>query len=181
MRVTSTQSKSTVNLTKISFLLAEPNDLYRGLFRSLLFGFGATKVFDALDIETADRILARQKVDALICAVDLPKGGGIAYVRKIRLNPNHPNRSMPILLTMGTARRITVGAARDSGANFVLSKPISPLVLYDRLNWIARNPRPFWESDTYFGPDRRFRALRHAHLPKRRANEAGQITTEAED
>ncbi|MEO5805428.1 response regulator [Devosia sp.] len=173
--------KTAVNLTKVSFLVAEPNDLYRGLFRGLLFGFGAAKVHEALDPEAADRMLARHKIDVLICAVDLPGKGGIDYVRNIRLNPDHPNRSMPILITMGTARRISVGMARDSGANFVLSKPISPLVLYDRLNWIARNPRPFWEDARYFGPDRRFRALRHEGLPQRRAADTEAQTMELDD
>lgn len=167
--------RTSVNLSNINFLVAEPNDLYRGLFRTLLYGFGAAEVHEATDIARADYMFSRHKVDVLICAADLPKGGGIEYVRRIRLNKDHSSRSIPIMMTMGTARRVSVGQARDSGANFVLSKPISPVVLYDRLNWIARHPRPFWESESYFGPDRRFRALKHAGLPQRRTADTSDM------
>lgn len=39
----------------------------------------------------------------------------------------------------------------------VIAKPISPASLYDRLAWIAFNPRKFVDTATYFGPDRRFK------------------------
>ena len=34
---------------------------------------------------------------------------------------------------------------------------MSPSGLYDRLGWIVFNPRPFVDTATYFGPDRRFK------------------------
>ena len=55
------------------------------------------------------------------------------------------------------AREATIKRARDSGANMVIAKPISPASLYDRLAWIASNPRKFVDTATYFGPDRRFK------------------------
>jgi hypothetical protein len=39
----------------------------------------------------------------------------------------------------------------------VVAKPMSPASLYDRLAWVAFNPRQFVDSETYFGPDRRFK------------------------
>ena len=39
----------------------------------------------------------------------------------------------------------------------VIAKPMSPASLYDRLAWIAFNPRQFVDTRTYFGPDRRFK------------------------
>jgi len=39
----------------------------------------------------------------------------------------------------------------------VVAKPMSPSSLYDRLSWIAFNPRNFVDAPTYFGPDRRFK------------------------
>ncbi len=170
-----------VNLTEIAFLLADPSDLYRELFRQLLHGFGVRKVHDAATATVARRILADKAPDFLICSADLPTGGGrrvagsgIEFVRSIRLDRDNPQRSIPIMITMGTARRITVGQARDSGANFVLSKPIAPVVLYDRINWIARRPRPFWDSPSYFGPDRRFREVTYEGAPQRRETDRAQ-------
>ena len=39
----------------------------------------------------------------------------------------------------------------------LIVKPMSPASLYDRLLWVAFNPRKFIDSPNYFGPDRRFK------------------------
>lgn len=173
---------SGVNLSELTFLVADPSDLYRDLGRRLLYGFGAGKVLDAADAPAAARLLTGRTVDFLLCAADLPgfgkpgaPNGGIGFVRSIRLNPKHPARSIPIIVTMGTALRMSVGQARDCGANFVLSKPISPSVLYDRIAWIARRPRPFWDSPTYFGPDRRFHDDDYEGAARRRASDGDAV------
>jgi two-component system, chemotaxis family, chemotaxis protein CheY len=57
----------------------------------------------------------------------------------------------------GDTRATTIKTARDVGANMVAAKPMSPSSLYDRLAWIAFNPRQFIDTATYFGPDRRFK------------------------
>lgn len=178
-------AEDSVNLSEIGFLVADPSDLYRELFRRLLYGFGAKTVLEASDAHAAARLLSDREVDFLICAVDLPgptkekrAGSGIEFVRAIRLDTKHVRRSIPMVITMGTARRISVVQARDCGANFVLSKPVAPVVLYDRINWIARSPRPFWESPTYYGPDRRFREEDHDGVPKRRQGDAATVALE---
>ena len=181
-------AEDSVNLSEIGFLVADPSDLYRELFRRLLYGFGAKTVLEASEATTAARLLIDRDVDFMIVAADLPvpgkekqSGSGIEFVRAIRLDTKHARRAIPMVITMGTARRVSVHQARDSGANFVLSKPVAPVVLYDRINWIARKPRPFWESPTYFGPDRRFREEDHEGVPKRRQSDAGVIALEDAD
>lgn len=176
-----------VNLSEIGFLVADPSELYGELFRRLLYGFGAKKVMEARDTQTAKRLMVDRGVDFLICSADLPtagvapqSGNGLAFVRGIRLDPKHPLRAIPMIITMGTARRMSVGKSRDSGANFVLSKPVAPVVLYDRISWIARRPRPFWESESYFGPDRRFREIDFDGTPKRRQSDGDERADDVE-
>lgn len=181
-------AEDSVNLSEIGFLIADPSDLYRELFRRLLYGFGAKTVHEAAEAQTAARLLNDRDVDFLIVAADLPGfgrqrqlGSGIEFVRAVRLDGRHARRSIPMVITMGTARRISVGQARDSGANFVLSKPVAPVVLYDRISWIARKPRPFWESATFYGPDRRFREEEHDGVPKRRLGDGDSVSLEDAD
>ncbi len=39
----------------------------------------------------------------------------------------------------------------------IITKPLSPKGLYDRLVWVAFDTRAFVESKTYYRPDRRFK------------------------
>ena len=60
--------------------------------------------------------------------------------------------------------------ARNAGANMIIRKPVAPSVLLDRIEWIARNTRPFVDSGDYRGPDRRIRNLPLSpETPERRA------------
>jgi hypothetical protein len=50
-----------------------------------------------------------------------------------------------------------VNRARDCGAHFIMTKPLTPIAVLERVLWIAREGRRFIECDTYTGPDRRFK------------------------
>ena len=63
----------------------------------------------------------------------------------------------PVIILTGYAQLGNVTAARDAGANIVVRKPVSPVVLLDHIVWAARMPRPFVETSNYIGPDRRFK------------------------
>jgi hypothetical protein len=52
-----------------------------------------------------------------------------------------------------------VARARDSGANFIVTKPIMPKVMFDRIIWLAKETRQFVDSENYVGPDRRHKAF----------------------
>jgi DNA-binding response OmpR family regulator len=80
-------------------------------------------------------------------------------VKTLRRSEQPAVKHLPIFILCGHVRRPDVMMARDCGANFVLSKPISPQVLFDRIIWLARATRCFVESDTYVGPDRRFKSF----------------------
>lgn len=45
--------------------------------------------------------------------------------------------------------------ARDCGAHYIVKKPLTPVVMLERILWIARESRPFIECDVYVGPERR--------------------------
>jgi CheY-like chemotaxis protein len=76
----------------------------------------------------------------------------VAWIRK----QPPPLRFIPIIVMSGYTQLRTISAARDSGANLVVRKPVSPQMLFDRLSWVAGTQRPFIETDNFLGPDRRF-------------------------
>jgi CheY-like chemotaxis protein len=146
-----------VNLRDLVILVADPNAYARRITNGMLRGFGANKVLEVEQALSLFQVLTSQKIDILLCDTRLPPHGGLMLTRTIRRNTNNENRTIPILLMSSDTGETTIKNARDAGANMVVAKPMSPSSLYDRLSWIAFNPRPFIDTATYFGPDRRFK------------------------
>ena len=146
-----------INIAGLSFLIADPNPHSTAIIHSILRGFGAIRVIEVRNCHDALQVLTDQKIDMLLIEPSLPPGGGLKFVRALRGDSDNPFRTLPILVVTGDTRTSTVKAARDSGANMVVAKPVSPTCLYDRLAWVAFHPRPFAETNSYFGPDRRFK------------------------
>ncbi len=146
-----------MNLQGLSFLVADPNPYFCRIAQGILRGFAAGKVITTLDTTTAIQALTQHKIDILLCDSHLPPDGGLKFVYSVRWDIASEYRTMPILFLTADTRTSTIRRARDSGANMVLAKPISPATIFDRLAWIAFTPRNFVETPTYFGPDRRFK------------------------
>ena len=146
-----------VNLRDLVILVADPNSYARRIINGMLRGFGANKILEVENSTGLFQSLTGQKIDILLCDARLPPHGGLMLTRTIRRNADNENRTMPILLMSSDTSETIVKQARDAGANMVVAKPMSPSSMYERLSWIAFNPRPFIDTATYFGPDRRFK------------------------
>lgn len=146
-----------INLGDLVILVADPSSYVRMISHGMLRGFGANKILEVGQTTSLLQTLSAQKVDILLCDARLPPHGGLVLTRTIRRNAGNINRTMPILLMSSDTREATIKSARDAGANMVIAKPMSPRSLYDRLAWIAFSSRNFVDTDSYFGPDRRFR------------------------
>ena len=147
----------TINLRDLIILIADSSSYVRMISHSMLRGFGANKVLEVGQTTGLLQTLSSQKIDILLCDARLPPHGGLVLTRTIRRNADNVNRTMPILLMSSDTRETTIKSARDAGANMVIAKPMSPKNLYDRLAWIAFSSRNFVDTETYFGPDRRFK------------------------
>lgn len=124
----------------------------------MLHSFGARRIETVADGNAALEKSQNELIDLLICDCNLPGFDGFDLVRHIRNKDNNPNRYTPVIVLTSHTQVQNVERARDCGAHTVLAKPISPKLLYDRLVWIAEDPRPFVMGIDYIGPDRRFRA-----------------------
>ena len=78
---------------------------------------------------------------------------------RLRRSGLKPNAFTPAILVTGHTPRDKVEKARDCGANYIVTKPLTPLVLLERIIFVSRDPRPFVECDSYIGPDRRFKNM----------------------
>ena len=147
-----------INLGSMSFLLADSNPHTLSIAHSVLRSFGALKVTGVRNAQAALEVLVEHRPDMMLCDVKLPPVGGISFIRFVRGQHGNPFRTLPILAMTGDTRVSNIKQTRDCGANMVIAQPMSPAALYDRLVWVAFNPRKFVDTQTYSGPDRRMRA-----------------------
>ena len=146
-----------INLRDLVILVADQSSYMTMLIHSMLRGFGSNRVLEVRNSLSVFHALIGQKVDILICDSRLPPHGGLALTNTIRGKTDNEHRTIPILIMASDSRELTIKQARDAGANMVIAKPISPANLYDRLSWVAFNPRKFVDTASYFGPDRRYK------------------------
>ncbi len=174
-----TKADVTLNLRDLVILVADPSSYMSMLIHSMLRGFGTSKVLEVRSSNGVFQALTNQKIDVLICDARLPPHGGLALTRAVRRKEDNENRTIPILIMTSDGREKTIKLARDAGANMVIAKPMSPASLYDRLAWIALNPRQFVDTASYFGPDRRFKIEGYpGGVGRRKGDQAVEIAAE---
>jgi CheY-like chemotaxis protein len=144
-----------LNLSKVHCLLADRDQFTRGLVAQILRGFGMGSIQLAGDGAQAREMILQDRPDVCFIEGALPDISAAALINWIRQQPP-PLRFIPIIVLTGYTQLKLISEARDSGANLVVRKPVSPRALFDRLTWIAHVQRPFIETGTFLGPDRRF-------------------------
>ena len=147
---------------KLAVLLVEANALEAEIIVQVLTGF---KVRHVARFETAAQArdhLQRAQAELIIVGTAHAGNGEMDeydFIRWLRRNRIEAIKTAAIILLTGHTSEANVLRARDCGASFIIAKPITPRVIYDRVVWLAKDGRPFIDSETYAGPDRRFQKL----------------------
>jgi CheY-like chemotaxis protein len=166
------KSRSRFNLSNTVVLVFDPTELGLAIVSQILTGFGARKIHRCGTIEEAKQVVADVEVDLMIIDAMAESGEGYEFVRWLRANVPEPNRHTPVLLTAAHTKASDVANARDCGSHFIVAKPLTPIVVLERIIWIAKEGRAFVLSDAYVGPDRRFaKSGAVADHPRRRREE----------
>jgi len=148
---------SRINLRSIKALCIDDNAQGLDILSQTLLGFGVDRVIRAQSAEEARAILKKEIIDLVLCDAQLADESGNDVVRWLRRSQMEPNCHAPIFVVMGHALKPEVINARDCGSSFVITKPLSPAVLMQRILWVAAADRAFVEAENYAGPDRRFK------------------------
>jgi DNA-binding response OmpR family regulator len=149
-------SDESLNLTRASVLVIDGSPHSLDLVVQILRGFGAENVARCSTLEEADKFARTKTFDLIVIDPGIEGGQGYTFISELR-HAASPNCHAPVVLTTGHVRRSDVARGRDTGANIVVAKPVSPNVLLQRIQWVARDKRPFVEVGKYIGPDRRFK------------------------
>lgn len=150
------KSRARFNLSKTVVMVFDPTPLGLAILTQILSGFGARKIHRCSTIDEAKQVVADFEVDLMIIDAMAKSGEGYDFVRWLRSSVPEPNRHTPVLLTTAHTKASDVASARDCGSHFIVAKPLAPIVVLERIIWIAKEGRAFVLSDEYVGPDRRF-------------------------
>lgn len=154
------------NFSDAITMVVDDSDFSLELTAEALRGFGVQVRYACSSAAEAIEILQEQPIDLLFVDTEMPGMNGHELVRWLRNSDLEPNAFVPVIMTAAHVRRSKVGAVRDCGANFLVTKPFSAASLLQRLIWVARDTRPFLQVGEYRGPDRRF-----SHTEPREHNE----------
>lgn len=150
--------KPRVNLEKAAVLLLEDSPLSLDILVQVLTGFGIKDFRKCATVDDAKAAAADAPLDIMMVAAALPGDeDGYDFVRWLRRARLQPNSFTPVIMLTGHTQQSKVAKARDCGANFIIAKPLTASVVLERIIWVSRDKRPFVETDTYMGPDRRFK------------------------
>ncbi|HMO42072.1 MAG TPA: response regulator [Phenylobacterium sp.] len=148
-----------MNLARSTVLLIDDNEQALEVLSSIFRGFGVHRQVKCRSAAEAQSVIRSREIDLIICDTAMPDMDGYDFVRWLRRDAPAEANFLPIIMMTGHAARSTVEGSRDSGANFIVSKPFTPEVLLQRIYWVAKDERAMVRCDSYVGPDRRFRNM----------------------
>lgn len=144
-----------IDFDRISFAIIDDNAHTRQLLRTIIRTFGSRHIYEGASGIEGLEILENHSPDILIVDLMMPDLDGLEMVQLIRNPITCKHAFVPIIMLSGYAKKFQIIGARDVGVTEFLCKPISTQHLYDRIESILINPRPFVQNDHYFGPDKR--------------------------
>ncbi len=145
----------TLDMSRLSILVADPNPYMIKIIRAMLRGFGIIKIREASDGAVALEEFKTQLIDIAIFDFALSTLNGVELTELLRGDEHSQNRFVPIIMLSAFTEKWRVESARDAGITEFLRKPLCARDLYLRLVEVIENPRPFVRTGNYFGPDRR--------------------------
>jgi two-component system chemotaxis response regulator CheY len=156
------------SLEKVRFLIVDDNVHMLNIVKTLLRGFGSTKVFEARDPNEAMLRIQENSIDIIILDYLIGEDDGVEFLRRLRRDPKSPAPFVPVIMLTSHSERTRVEAARDAGASEFCAKPVTAAELLRKVAAVIDAPRSFIRSDSYVGPDRRRRDDPEFQGPERR-------------
>ena len=146
-----------VDFSDTTILVVDDNQYMRQLIGHMLRAFDVGTILHADNATDAFSEIRMTKIDCLIVDWLMPVMTGLEFVMLVRTSPQSPKPDIPIILCSGHTEKDLVVEARDAGVSDILTKPLSPQSLFEKLESSIFHPRPFIITPSYTGPCRRRR------------------------
>jgi CheY-like chemotaxis protein len=144
-----------LDLGGISLLVINDNEFVRTYMERLFSIMRVGSVLTCANPRSARAEIATVRPDIVVIDLDLTGMDGLELLGDIRRGGAGVPSDIAILVASAYVDRDYVDKARDSGANWILVKPLTFRRLYEGLVRVILDDRPFVESESYVGPDRR--------------------------
>ncbi|HEY2836841.1 MAG TPA: hypothetical protein VGI89_09745 [Rhizomicrobium sp.] len=122
--------------------------------RTVLTAAGIARIVMVDDPRRALDTLCSERFAAVFVEGDTELDG-MPFAQAARRSPSLLNPMIPIFVVYGGPKRRDVERSRDDGVTDVISRPMSPKTVGDKLRAALSAPRPFIAAPEFFGPDRR--------------------------
>lgn len=143
------------DLKRMKVLIVDPNAYMRGVVADSLRRLMVTNINAAASAMEAFTVGRTFKPDVIFVDWDAGRMSGLEFTREIRRNTTGLARETPIILLAGIIDHEQLMAARQSGINEFLLKPVSAQGVLSRIEEVVLRPRKFIDSRNYVGPCRR--------------------------
>jgi two-component system chemotaxis response regulator CheY len=125
-----------LDFSLISFLIVDDQPFSRRLVRSMLLGFGSREVYESANGAEALEIARTVMPSIIITDLVMPMFNGLGFI-KMAKEPQSPAHNIPIIVLSGYLTKAAALTMRDSGADELLVKPVSPKALYEHISRIV--------------------------------------------
>jgi CheY-like chemotaxis protein len=144
-----------LDLGGISLLVINDNEFVRTYMQRLFSIMRVGSVVTCANPRSARAEIATVQPDIVVIDLDLTGMDGLELLQDIRRGGAGIPNDIAILVASAHVDRDYVTKARESGANWILVKPLTFRRLYEGLVRVIMDDRAFLEGDAYVGPDRR--------------------------
>ncbi len=162
-------TQPTADFSECTAIVLDDSGLMLELFKSVLKAFAFREVRTYSDVNLALQDLEKNYYSCLVTDWLMYPVNGLEITRKIRHGIWGRDREIPIVMCSGYTDMKHIREGLESGVSEILSKPVTPASIYDKVYQAIFCPRPFVETETYVGPELRIDLSALGEKPKRHA------------
>ena len=140
---------------QVDILLIDPDRVVRTTIRNILIDNGFRNVTLGEGMNDIEMKLRIGMPDLLISDLHLADGNLNAFIHGLRHHNIGSNPFMPVIVTAWSPTTDDVRAIVQSGADDMITKPLSADQILQRIRALIKARKPFVVTSGYIGPDRR--------------------------
>jgi CheY-like chemotaxis protein len=121
-----------LDFSLISFLIIDDQPFSRRMVRSMLVGFGSREVYESANGVEAFELARKLMPNIIVTDLIMPIFNGLRFIKMVK-DPQSPTYTIPVIVLSGYLTKAAAVMVRDSGADELLVKPVSPKALYEHI------------------------------------------------